>query len=68
MLLRFKVEGMSCTHCAEAIKRAIVSLPGVRRVTVQLHPDGEAIVEGECSAESIISAIETEGYRATLKG
>ena len=33
----FKVEGMSCGHCAKAIAEAVEALPGVANVAVDLE-------------------------------
>jgi len=33
---KIKVKGMSCGHCAAAVTKALMSLPGVTRVEVDL--------------------------------
>lgn len=44
------VRGMSCGHCAEAVTKALKSLPGVSRVQVDLarviHAAGYEVVPG----------------------
>ncbi|MFQ5837647.1 MAG: heavy metal translocating P-type ATPase [Thermoplasmata archaeon] len=42
--LHLKIGGMSCSFCAETIRKALVRLPGIRRVSVSLSHE-EALVE-----------------------
>ncbi len=58
------VEGMSCSHCVNAVTKALNALDGVSGVKVDLAEkkvtvdyDGEMV-----SLESIKQAIEEEGY------
>ena len=59
-----KVEGMSCSHCENAIKKAVGALDGVDTVTVDLK--GKTVtVEYESSKVSldrIKNEIEDQGY------
>ncbi|GAE87849.1 copper chaperone CopZ [Acetivibrio straminisolvens] len=59
-----KVEGMSCSHCENAIKKSVGALDGVNAVTVDL--EGKTVtVEYESSKVSldrIKSEIEDQGY------
>lgn len=59
-----KVEGMSCSHCENAVKKAVGSLEGVDKVSVSLEAksvtvdyDSKAV-----SLDSIKQAIEDQGY------
>lgn len=58
------VEGMSCSHCENAVKKAAGSLDGVSNVTVDLK--GKSVtVEYEpskVSLNSIKKEIENQGY------
>lgn len=59
-----QVEGMSCSHCQNAVQKAIKSLKGVDEVKVSLA-DKTAVVnfdESVVSVENIKAAIEDEGY------
>lgn len=59
-----QVEGMSCSHCQNAVQKAIKSLKGVDEVKVSLA-DKTAVVnfdESVVSIENIKAAIEDEGY------
>jgi len=59
-----KVEGMSCSHCENAIKKSVSALDGVSSVTVDLK--GKTVtVEYESSKVSldrIKNEIEDQGY------
>ncbi len=59
-----KVEGMSCSHCENAIKKSIGALDGVSAVTVDLK-DKIVTVEYESSKVSldrIKNEIKDQGY------
>ncbi len=58
------VEGMSCSHCVNAVKNAVAALDGVSEVEVDLEAK-MATVEyhvDEVTLERIKEAIEEEGY------
>jgi copper chaperone len=58
------VEGMSCSHCENAIKKAVGALDGVGSVTVDLKQK-TVTVEYESSnatLERIKNEIEDQGY------
>jgi copper chaperone len=40
----YKVTGMSCEHCANAVTSELSSLDGVTAVTVDLVPDGLSLI------------------------
>lgn len=58
------VEGMSCSHCENAIRKAVGALDGVGSVTVDL--DGKTVtVEYESekiALDAIRNEIEDQGY------
>lgn len=59
-----KVEGMSCSHCENAIKKAVGSLDGVSNVTVYLDKK-DVYVEYDntkVSLDDLKNTIEDEGY------
>jgi copper chaperone len=59
-----KVEGMSCSHCENRVKKAVGSLAGVSGVEVSLG-DKTVTVELDSSAvteQQIKDAIEEQGY------
>lgn len=58
------VEGMSCSHCVNAVTKAVGDLDGVVNVDVKLE-EKTVTVEydaGKVSLGSIKEAIEEEGY------
>lgn len=63
--MKLNVEGMTCGHCQKAVKEALESVPGVEGADVNLE-EGSAQVHGSADAQVLISAVEDEGYTATL--
>lgn len=58
------VEGMSCSHCENSVKKAVGALEGVESVVVDLGGK-KVIVEfdvGKVSIDVIKDAIEDQGY------
>ncbi|MGI6279655.1 MAG: copper chaperone CopZ [Acutalibacteraceae bacterium] len=59
-----KVEGMSCSHCENAIKKAVGALDGVAAVTVDLA--GKTVTveydPAKVTLEAIKNEIEDQGY------
>ena len=47
------IEGMSCNHCAMAVKNALYGIEGISHVDVELN-NNRAIVEGEAISDEII--------------
>lgn len=60
----FKVEGMSCMHCVQAIKTAVGSLPGISRVEVDLMGKKAEVTfdPAQVDTRSIIEKIVEAGY------
>lgn len=61
---KFQVEGMSCGHCAQAVRQSIEAIDPQANVTVDL-PTGHVDVVSEHPHEQLRLAIENAGYRAT---
>jgi len=62
--LRIPVAGMTCDHCIGTVRRALESVPGVRKAAVTLDP-GLAEVEvepGGTDRDRLRDAIEAAGY------
>ena len=64
----YKVTGMSCAHCVNAVTAELRSLHGVSAVTVDLVPDGLSLVtvtSAQPLADGAVSAAldEAGGYR-----
>lgn len=59
-----KVEGMSCSHCENAVKKAVGTLEGVDKVSVSLEAKSVTVDFDSkvLSLDSIKQAIEDQGY------
>lgn len=60
---QFKVEGMTCGHCAKAVQGAVQALDPQARVRVDL-PTGQVEVQSTQPREALRAAIEDAGYAA----
>ena len=61
---RLLVGGMTCSHCATSVRRALAGCPGVTSAEVDLGT-GTAIVMGEdLDIEALCSAVRQLGYQA----
>ena len=62
--ITLNVEGMSCSHCVNAVKNALTALGGVSEVEVDLERKTATLEYSadEVTLERIIEAIEEEGY------
>ncbi len=64
--VRLTISGMTCDHCAQSVRNALLKLPGVREVRVDLSA-GQAAVTGEgLDAESLCRAVRSAGYDAAV--
>jgi len=62
--LRLKVTGMTCTHCAAGVRRALLECAGVEDVQVDLD-DGSASIWGQAvDSEALVAAVKEIGYEA----
>ncbi len=59
-----KVQGMTCQHCVNTVRRALSSIEGVVSVNVDL-PTGrvEVELEKDVPQEKLTAAIEEWGYK-----
>lgn len=59
-----KVEGMSCSHCVNAVTKAVGSLDGVSEVQVNLESKTATVDydSDKITLEALKNAIEEEGY------
>ena len=64
-MLIFKVDGMMCSHCRAHVEKAIATVPGVKKVDVDLAA-GTARVEGDVAATAVMEAVTAAGYTCTL--
>lgn len=59
--MRFLVKGMTCGHCAGAVRRAVEGAAPGSDVALDLK-SGSVEVKGDAIAESIAAAIRAAGY------
>jgi len=64
-MIKLKITGMTCEHCAKTVKKVIESVEGVEKAEV-CFPQGYAEVEGNIDLNQIIKAVENAGYGASL--
>lgn len=57
------IEGMSCGHCVNRVKKALDSLAGVAGSEVNIGSATVSYDESSISDAEIIAAIEKAGYR-----
>lgn len=65
-IIRLHIEGMNCSHCAHSAESAIRSVAGVEAVEVSLSAK-LARVRGTASADDLIAAIESIGFKASIE-
>jgi copper chaperone CopZ len=51
------VEGMTCSHCVNAVTSAVTALPGVESVSIELVPEGRSVVTVSGSDELLDDAL-----------
>ncbi|BAI80382.1 mercuric reductase [Deferribacter desulfuricans SSM1] len=62
-MIRLRIIGMTCQHCAKTIKKAVEGLEDVEKVNIYF-PQGYAEIEGNSDVNKIIKVIEKAGYKA----
>ena len=63
MHTKLNVEGMSCSHCENAIKKAVSAISGVTEVTVDLAEKTVTVTHDESVTAACIQVeIEEQGY------
>lgn len=60
----FKVEGMSCDHCVNAVTKAVKALDSAAKVEVDLASK-KVTVESDRDRASVAAALTEAGYPAT---
>ncbi len=56
-----KIKGMSCQHCVGSVKDALVAIPGVSEVVVDLDK-GEATYQGDVDSAVVAKAVTSIGF------
>ena len=66
--VNLRISGMTCEHCAENVKKALLGVSGVEAVAVDLK-SGIAFVRGNCPDISVMTvALKEAGYDAKEDG
>lgn len=61
------IEGMSCSHCLNAVNRALSALPGVEIDSIAIGRADVRFDEAVTSPAQLEAAIGNAGYRATIR-
>ncbi len=61
-MITIEVEGMSCGHCAAAIRKAVASVDPAARTEVDLEA-GQVRVDGAATPEALRAAVREAGYQ-----
>ncbi len=66
-MVKLKIKGMTCEHCALTVKKALESLKGVKEAKVYF-PQGyaEVYTQGEITTDTLIQAVRQAGYDVEL--
>jgi copper chaperone CopZ len=63
MQTTLKVEGMMCSHCEEAVKKTVSSIPGVTGVVVDLAMKTVTVSHDDVvTADVVKRSVEGQGY------
>ncbi len=57
-----KIDGMSCQHCVDAVKKAVEALDGVSSSDVEVGSATVSFDESKTSSDAISGAIQSAGY------
>lgn len=58
---QFKVQDMTCSHCAQTVEKAVKSVDAGANVSIDLATKAVK-VESAANAESLLTAIRSAGY------
>jgi copper ion binding protein len=60
----YRVEGMTCGHCVQAVSTEVGALPGVRKVDVDLATGGVTVTsDALVDTEAVRAAVHEAGYQ-----
>lgn len=62
-MLELNVEGMTCDHCARAVREAVRSVAPEAAVAIDLARGAVQVAGDALPVERVIAAIEEEGYK-----
>ncbi|CAN2222768.1 ZntA Cation transport ATPase [Candidatus Nanopelagicaceae bacterium] len=66
MIYTFKISGMTCSSCVNSIEGALNSIPGVKATVNFATESVHVSADEDVTTKSLIAAIKSAGYAATL--
>ncbi|MBI8999877.1 heavy-metal-associated domain-containing protein [Corynebacterium sp. CCM 9185] len=63
MTKNYRVEGMTCEHCSNAVVKEVSAVPGTQGVDVDLDKGVVTVTGHGFTDEAISAAIEEAGYK-----
>jgi len=60
------IEGMSCSHCVNAVQTALRNTPGVKAASVEIGSADVDYDESAVSPQQLADAVGEEGYQVTI--
>jgi len=63
--LKLEVAGMSCGHCVNAVREALISVPGVKVENVSIGSATVAFDESKTTVGNLVDAVADAGYEAS---
>ncbi len=63
-MMKLRVTGMTCSHCAHAVSEALAGVAGVERVVEVNVQQGEAVLEGSPKIPALLQAVREAGFQA----
>ncbi|MDZ7869272.1 MAG: copper ion binding protein [Rheinheimera sp.] len=63
--MQFKIKGMTCASCANRVEKALLSVPGITRASVNLATE-TATVAGDTGTTDVEAAVKAAGYQLDI--
>lgn len=63
--LKLEVAGMSCGHCVNAVREALIAVPGVKVENVSIGSATVAFDEAKVTVGDLVDAVSDAGYEAS---
>jgi copper chaperone len=63
--LKLEVAGMSCGHCVNAVREALIAVPGVKVEHVSIGSATVAFDEAKVTVGDLVDAVSDAGYEAS---
>ena len=64
--IRLRVTGMTCSHCAESLRRALAECEGVDTAEVDLSAGLATVTGTRPEVDQLVAAVEQLGYKASV--